>query len=63
VAKIAARHTQNRKTYNNIVSALRCAFDYGFEDHPEEHKPASGIETLRIKKKDRPPVDPLDPDV
>lgn len=28
LSAIAAAHTKNKKTYNNIVSAVRCAFDY-----------------------------------
>jgi integrase len=59
LARIATAHTAKKKTYNNIVSALRCAFDYGFKDHPEKHNPASELETLRITKKDRPPIDPF----
>jgi integrase len=59
LAKIAARHTKNKKTYNNVVSAVRCAFDFGYKDHPERHNPATGLETLRIAKKDRPPIDPF----
>lgn len=59
LAGIVARHTQNKKTYNNIVSVVRCAFSFGYKDHPEKHNPASGLNTLRITKKDRPPIDPF----
>ena len=59
LAAIATGHTKNKKTYNNVVSALRCAFEFGYKDHPEKHNPASGLGTLRIAKKDRPPVDPF----
>lgn len=41
------------------MSAVRCAFDFGYKDHPEKHNPASGLTTLRISKKDRPVVDPF----
>ena len=54
LATIAAEHTTNKKTYNNVVSALRCAFAFGYKDHPEKHNPALGLNTLRIAKKDRP---------
>ena len=40
LAGIAARHTMQKKTYNNIVSVLRCAFSFGYKDHPEKHNPA-----------------------
>jgi integrase len=59
LAKIVATHTKNKKTYNNVVSALRCAFEFGYKDHPEKHNPACGLGTLRITKKDRPTVDPF----
>lgn len=57
LAGIAAGHTKNKKTYNNVVSPLRCAFAFGYKDHPQKHNPASGLNTLRIAKKDRPPID------
>ena len=59
LASIAAAHTQRKKTYNNVVSVLRCAFDFGYKDHPEKHNPASGLNTLRITRKDRQPIDPF----
>src|SRR5262245_31986179 len=59
LAHIAADHTHNKKTYNNIVSAVRAAFSFGYKDHPHKFNPAVGLRTLRITKKDRPPVDPF----
>jgi len=59
LSKIADLHAKSKKTYNNIVSALRCAFDYGYRDTPEKHNPASGLKCLRIMKKDRPVIDPF----
>jgi site-specific recombinase XerD len=44
---------RTKKTYNNVVSVLRCAFDFGYKDHPEKHNPASALATFRITKKDR----------
>lgn len=38
---------------------VRCAFDYGYKNHPEKHNPATGLTCLRITKKDRPAVDPF----
>jgi hypothetical protein len=26
---------RTKKTYNNIISVLRCAFEFGYKDHPE----------------------------
>lgn len=59
LARIAAERTNNKKTYNNIVSAVRAAFSFGYKDHPHKFNPAVGLRTLRITRKDRPPVDPF----
>ena len=53
-----ARHW-TKKTYNNAISALRRAFDFGFQDHPEQHNPARALKSARIGKKDRPKIDPF----
>jgi integrase len=57
--KIADAKKVGKKTYNNIVSVLRRAFEHGYRDHPERHNPARGLKTLRMRKRDRPPVDPF----
>jgi len=59
LVKVADSHAHSKKTYNNVISALRCAFDFGYRDTPEKHNPASGLKCLRITKKDRPVVDPF----
>lgn len=59
LVKVAEGKSVSKKTYNDIVSPLRCAFDYGYRDHPEKHNPASGLKGFRITKKDRPVVDPF----
>lgn len=59
LARIADGHKWSKKTYNNTVSALRCAFDYAYRDFPEKHNPAPALKCLRITKKDRPPIDPF----
>ncbi len=35
-----------KKTHNNIVSAVRCAFEYGYRDQPERNNPAAGTQVL-----------------
>jgi len=57
--KIADGYLWKKKTYNNVISTLRCAFEYGYRDHPEKHNPASGLKCYRITKKDRPAIDPF----
>lgn len=59
LAKIANAYQWSKKTYNNAISVVCCAFDYGYKDHPEKHNPTSGLTCLRITKKDRPVVDPF----
>jgi len=53
LAKIANAYQWSKKTYNNAISVVRCAFDYGYRDHPEKHDPALGLTWLRMTKKDR----------
>ena len=59
LVKIVDAHRWTKKTYNNVISALRRAFSFGFEDHPEQHNPAKALRSARIGKKDRPAVDPF----
>ena len=57
--RIADAQHAAKKTYNNILSPLRCAFEYGYRDHPEKPNPAAGLKGFRITKKDRPLIDPF----
>lgn len=59
LAKIADRSGWSKKTYNNAISIVRRAFEYGHRDHPEQHNPALGLRSVRLKKKDRPRIDPF----
>ena len=59
LVKIADAYTCNKKTYNNAVSALRRAFDFGYLDYPERRDPAASLKCARIGKNDRPPIDPF----
>jgi integrase len=58
LVKIADSHDWSRKTYNNAISALRVAFEFGFRDHPQHHNPAAVLKCIRIRKRDR-LVDPF----
>ncbi len=55
--KIADAYPCNKKTYNNAVSALRRAFDFGYLDYPERRDPAASLKCTRIGKNDRPAID------
>jgi integrase len=57
--KIADAHSWRKKTYNNAISALRRAFEFGFLDYPERHNPAAALKCSRMGKKDRPRIDPF----
>lgn len=59
LSKVADDYTWGKKTYNNAISALRCAFEFGYRYYPEKHNPASALKCFRITKKDRPRVDPF----
>jgi integrase len=56
---IADSRAWSKKTYNNAISILRRAFDFGYRDHPEQHNPARSLRSARLKKKDRPRIDPF----
>ncbi len=44
---------------NNGISALRCAFEFGYKDLLVATNPAEGLDSFRMTKMDRPEVDPL----
>jgi len=56
---VVDREPWNKKTYNNSVSVLRRAFELGFNDYPGCHNPATGLRCLRLRKQDRPRIDPF----
>jgi integrase len=49
----------SKKTYNNAISILRRAFEFGYRNHPEQHNPARSLRSARLKKGDRPKIDPF----
>jgi integrase len=56
---IAGDHAATKKSYNNIISCLRCAFEYGYNDTPLAPNPARALKCMRIMKKDQPVIDPF----
>jgi integrase len=48
-----------KKTYNNKLSALRRAFEFGYRDHPEHINPARSLKGARMRRKDFPKIDPF----
>ena len=59
LVKIADHKPWSKKTYNNAISILRRAFDFGYRNHPERHNPARGLRDARLRKSDRPRIDPF----
>jgi len=59
LVKIADERAWSKKTYNNAISIVRCAFDFGYRDHSEHFNPARGLRSARLKKADRPRIDPF----
>ncbi len=56
---IADKRDWSKKTYNNALSVLRRAFDFGYRDRPLEANPARSLRSARLRKTDRPKVDPF----
>ena len=56
---IADERNWGKKTYNNGISVLRRAFDFGYRDRPLEENPARCMRGARLRKADRPKVDPF----
>jgi integrase len=61
LSELVADNTQDskKKTYNNITSAVRTAFKFGYNDLPGKTNPALALPSFRITTKDRPKVDPF----
>jgi integrase len=54
-----ANNMWGKKTYNNKLSALRRAFEFGYRDHPEHLNPARNLRGARMRRKDFPKIDPF----
>jgi integrase len=52
-------HSWSKKTYNNAISVLKRVFDFGYRDRPVHEKPALNLRCARLRKADRPKVDPF----
>ena len=59
LVEIADHKPWSKKTYNNAISILRRAFDFGHRNHSEQHNPARGLRGARLRKSDRPRIDPF----
>lgn len=57
--EIADNVSWSKKSYNNAISILRRAFKFGYRDHPEKDDPTLHLKSVRIRKKDRPVIDPF----
>lgn len=52
-------HRWSKKTYNNTISVLKRAFEFGYRDRPFHENPALSLRCTRLRKSDRPKVDPF----
>jgi integrase len=59
LVKVADDAHWSKKTYNNAISVLRCAFRFGYRDYPDKHNPTYSLRSARILKKDRTRIDPF----
>jgi len=59
LVKVADDAHWSKKTYNNAISVLRCAFRFGYRDYPDKHNPAYSLRSARIQKKDLTRIDPF----
>ncbi|MGH8611320.1 MAG: tyrosine-type recombinase/integrase, partial [Gammaproteobacteria bacterium] len=59
LVKIADEANWSKKSYNNAISVLRRAFRFGYRDHPGKLDPTQGLKSARIRKKNRPTIDPF----
>ena len=56
---IADGHPWSKKTYNNVISVLKRAFDFGYRDRPPHENPAHCLRCARLRKNERAKVDPF----
>jgi integrase len=56
---VADGHSWSKKTYNNTISVLKRAFEFGYRDRPVHENPALNLRCARLRKADRPKVDPF----
>jgi integrase len=59
LARVADAYHCSRKTFNNAVSVLRRAFEFGCRNHPHHINPARGLRGCRMSRKDRIRPDPF----
>jgi integrase len=59
LVEIADGKLWSKNTYNNAISILRRAFNFGYCNHPEQYNPARSLRGARLRKTDRPRIDPF----
>lgn len=48
-----------KKTFNNVVSAIRQVWEHGYKNLPRQSNPAAGLSGVRIPKREQPKPDPF----
>jgi integrase len=59
LARVTDGYRCSRKTFNNAVSVLRRAFEFGYRNHPHHINPALGLRGCRMSRKERIRPDPF----
>ena len=59
LARVTDAYRCSRKTFNNSVSVLRRAFEFGYRNHPHHINPALGLRGCRMSRKERIRPDPF----
>jgi integrase len=59
LVRIADEAPWSKKTYNNAISVLRRAFNFGYHDYSDRHDPTVALKSARIRRKDRAAIDPF----
>lgn len=53
------KHQGSKKTFNNVVSAIRQAWEYGYKGLARQINPALGLKGVRIPKREQPKPEPI----
>ncbi len=52
-------HQGTKKTFNNVVSAIRQAWEYGYKGLARQTNPALGLKGVRIPRREQPKPEPM----
>lgn len=50
--RVADQQNWSKKTYNNAIGSVKCAFTFASRDYPERQNPAAALQYARIERKE-----------